>query len=179
MPRYAPNLLTMLRIALVPLFWWLLFDGSQFLSLVVFWIAATTDFFDGWLARKRGLVSAFGKIADPIADKALTGAAWISLAILGAIAWPATIIILIREIGITVLRLIIVESTVVPASRGGKWKTTLQIVVISAYLLFPLPAPPPIVMLQTVLLWVTVIVTVATGIGYLQVMLPNLHKVRQ
>ena len=178
MSRYAPNLLTLMRIALVPLFWVLLMDGSQFLSLVVFWIAATTDFFDGWLARKRGLVSAFGKIADPIADKALTGAAWISLSLLGAIAWPATIIIMIREIGITVMRLLIVESTVVPASRGGKWKTTLQIVVISAYLLFPLPAPAPIVFLQTVLLWATVIVTVVTGIAYLKHLFPELRKVR-
>ena len=178
MSRSAPNVLTMLRIALVPLFWALLFDDAQFLSLVVFWIAASTDFFDGWLARRRGLVSAFGKIADPIADKALTGAAWISLSLLGAIAWPATIIILIREIGITVMRLLIVESTVVPASRGGKWKTTLQIVVISAYLLFPLPAPAPIVFFQTVLLWATVIVTVVTGIGYLKHLLPELRKVR-
>lgn len=177
MSRYAPNILTLLRIALVPIFWWLLFDGAQFLSLVIFWIAATTDFFDGWLARRRGLVSAFGKIADPIADKALTGAAWVSLSILGVIAWPATIIILVREIGITILRLLIVESTVVPASRGGKWKTTLQIVVISAYLLFPIPAPALVLLLQNVLLWVTVLFTVVTGAAYLKELIPALRRV--
>lgn len=175
MTRHAPNLLTLLRIALVPLFCWLLFSDYQYLSLIVFWVAATTDFFDGWLARKRGLISAFGKLADPIADKALTGAAWISLSMLGVIAWPATFLILFREIGITVLRLMIAESTVVPASQGGKLKTTLQIVVISAFLLIPIPAPFPLDVVQSVLLWTTVAVTLVTGWSYLSVLLPALR----
>ncbi len=176
MTRHAPNLLTILRIALVPLFCWLLFSGSQYLSLIVFWIAASTDFFDGWLARKRGLISAFGKLADPIADKALTGAAWISLSLLNVIAWPATFLILLREITITVLRLLIAETTVVPASQGGKLKTTLQIVVISSYLIFPIPAVGVVAGLQTLLLWVTVGVTVITGWNYLGILVPALKR---
>ena len=178
MTRHAPNLLTVLRIALVPLFCWLLFADNQLLSLLVFWIAASTDFFDGWLARKRGLISAFGKLAAPIADKALTGAAWISLSLLGAIAWPATVLIMLREVGITVLRLLIVESTVVPASQGGKLKTTLQIVVISAFLLFPIPMDGFISAMQQLLLWVTVGVTVITGWSYLSVLVPALKESR-
>jgi CDP-diacylglycerol--glycerol-3-phosphate 3-phosphatidyltransferase len=178
MTNHAPNFLTVLRVALVPVFCWLLFADYQFLSLIVFWIAALTDFFDGWLARKRGLISSFGKLADPIADKALTGADWISLSLLGVIAWPATVLIMVREVGITVLRLLIAETQVVPASRGGKWKTTLQIVVISAYLLLPIPAPALIYAAQTVLLWVTVIFTVVTGLEYLKVLLPALKAQR-
>lgn len=179
MTKHAPNLLTILRVALVPVFCWLLFADWQLLSLIVFWIAGITDLLDGWLARKRGLISAFGKLADPIADKALTGAAWISLSMLGVIAWPATFLIMLREVGITVMRLMIAETQVVPASQGGKWKTTLQIVVISAYLLFPIPAPSVIAILQEVLLWVTVGFTLWTGIDYLKVLVPALKAQRR
>ena len=179
MTKHAPNLLTILRVALVPVFCWLLFADWQWPSLIVFWVAGITDLLDGWLARKRGLISAFGKLADPIADKALTGAAWISLSMLGVIAWPATFPIMLREVGITVLRLMIAETHVVPASKGGKWKTTLQIVVISAYLLFPIPAPSPIAIVQSALLWITVGFTLWTGIDYLKVLVPALKAQRR
>ncbi|MEN9710842.1 MAG: putative CDP-diacylglycerol--glycerol-3-phosphate 3-phosphatidyl-transferase 2 [Actinomycetota bacterium] len=179
MTKHAPNLLTILRVALVPVFCWLLFADWQWLSLIVFWVAGITDLLDGWLARKRGLVSSFGKLADPIADKALTGAAWISLSILGVIAWPATMLIMIREVGITVMRLMIAETQVVPASKGGKWKTTLQIVVISAYLLLPIPAPALIQVLQSLLLWITVAFTLITGLDYLKVLVPALKAQRR
>jgi CDP-diacylglycerol--glycerol-3-phosphate 3-phosphatidyltransferase len=164
MTNHVPNLLTVARILLAPLFAWTLFNGSNVLvPLVIFLIAALTDLADGWWARKYQLISDFGKIADPIADKALTGVAWIGLSYLGQIPWIATVVILIREIGITVLRLAILNKRVVPADRGGKWKTTLQIVTICAFIV-GVNGVIPIV--TFVLLWATVAMTTVTGIRY-------------
>jgi len=163
-----PNFYTILRILLVPVFWFALFNlDNAFLAVVVFWVAAITDLVDGHLARKHNLISNFGKIADPIADKALTGAAWIGLSILGVLPWIATALILVREVGITILRLKVVNQNVVAADRGGKLKTTFQITTISFFLVnlgldwnwlkFPIE----------VLLWTTVAITTYTGARYL------------
>ncbi|NLS10949.1 CDP-diacylglycerol--glycerol-3-phosphate 3-phosphatidyltransferase [Nesterenkonia sp. MY13] len=138
------NILTMLRIVLVPVFVVLLVidaepsgagalqpleagDGPwRWVAAAVFAVAMITDFIDGDLARKRNLITDFGKIADPIADKLLVGAALIMLSLLGELWWWVTIVILVRELAITVLRMVMIRTQVMPASRGGKLKTMLQ-----------------------------------------------------
>jgi len=159
------NLLTALRLVLVPVIVWLLLrDGDwRVLAFVLFLVASVTDLIDGELARRRGLVTDFGKIADPIADKALTGSALISLSALGVLPWWATVVILVREVGVTLLRFWVIRRGVIAASRGGKIKTVLQVVAISLYILpldgIWLPA-------RAVIMYVTVLVTVVTGIDY-------------
>ncbi|MEU5878420.1 CDP-diacylglycerol--glycerol-3-phosphate 3-phosphatidyltransferase [Spirillospora sp. NPDC047279] len=158
------NYLTLLRIVLVPPFVWLLFqDGTawQVAAFVVFAIASITDKIDGDLARSRNLVTDFGKIADPIADKALTGAALISLSALGELWWWVTITILVREIGITLMRLVVIRYGVIPASKGGKLKTMLQVLAIGLYIL-----PGPFDPLRWALMAAALIVTVVTGLDY-------------
>lgn len=159
------NLLTLLRIVLVPAFVWLLFvggTGGRLSALAVFLVAALTDWVDGDLARRRGLVTDIGKIADPIADKALTGAALVALSILGELWWWVTIVILVREIGITLLRFVVIRYGVIPASKGGKLKTTLQMIAI---ILFILPGPGDPV--RWAVMGAAVLVTVVTGLDYL------------
>jgi CDP-diacylglycerol---glycerol-3-phosphate 3-phosphatidyltransferase len=158
------NLLTLIRILLVPVFVWLLFqEGTawRLAALTVFAAASITDKIDGELARRRGIVTDFGKIADPIADKALTGAALISLSALDELWWWVTITILVREIGVTLLRLVVIRHGVIPASKGGKLKTTLQIVAITLYVL-----PGPLDPLRWVAMAAAVAVTVVTGLDY-------------
>jgi CDP-diacylglycerol--glycerol-3-phosphate 3-phosphatidyltransferase len=136
-----PNALTMLRILLVPLFGYLLLvdDGQnnamRFWAFVVFSIGIITDKIDGDLARKHDIVTDFGKLMDPIADKALTGMAFIGLSIIGELWWWVTIVVLGREWGITLLRFWIIKYGVMPASRGGKIKTTLQAVALCGFIL--------------------------------------------
>lgn len=165
-----PNMLTMLRCVLVPVFLWLLLrkggqdDFSRFWAAVVFAVASVTDWLDGWLARKWDIVTTFGKVADPIADKALTGIALIGLSYLGEIPWWATIIILVREIGITLMRFWVIRIGVIPAGRGGKLKTVFQ---MAAILMCLLPLGPDWDMLKNVVLYIAVALTVITGIDYL------------
>ena len=125
------NALTGLRLVLVPIFLAVLFangghdDGWRWAAWGVFAVAATTDTIDGRVARARGIVTDFGKIADPIADKALSAAALISLSSLGNLPWIVTIVVLTREVGVTLLRFWVIRHGVIPASRGGKLKTML------------------------------------------------------
>lgn len=133
-----PNAITVVRILLAPLFFWMLLadageDGwLRWAAAAVFIIAIATDGIDGHIARSRGLVTDLGKILDPIADKLLTGGALVCLSILGELWWWVTILILVREIGITVWRLVeLRRGNVVPASSGGKLKTVVQSVAIS------------------------------------------------
>jgi CDP-diacylglycerol--glycerol-3-phosphate 3-phosphatidyltransferase len=125
------NALTLLRLLLVPVFLAVLFtdgghdDGWRWAAWGVFAVAATTDTIDGRVARARGLVTDFGKIADPIADKALSAAALISLSSLGNLPWFVTVVVLVRELGVTLLRFWVIRHGVIPASRGGKLKTML------------------------------------------------------
>ena len=138
------NVLTAVRIALVPVFVACLLAGGttwRLLALAAFCIASLTDFLDGRLARQRGLVTDFGKIADPVADKALTGAALICLSALGELPWWVTGLILFREIGVTALRFWVIRRGVIAASRGGKLKTLLQIIAICLYILPPRAQP--------------------------------------
>ncbi|TQN31018.1 CDP-diacylglycerol--glycerol-3-phosphate 3-phosphatidyltransferase [Haloactinospora alba] len=160
------NVLTVGRLVMVPLFVVLmLFDHPawRFAAFAVFVLAAVTDRIDGELARRRNLVTNFGKVADPIADKALTGAALVVLSFLGELWWWVTAVILLREWGITALRFAVLRYGVIPASRGGKLKTVLQVVAISVYL-FPLPEP--LHFAGHALMAVAVGVTVWTGGDY-------------
>ncbi|MDS2171381.1 CDP-diacylglycerol--glycerol-3-phosphate 3-phosphatidyltransferase [Nesterenkonia sp. CL21] len=175
------NVLTMLRIALVPLFvWFLLLDadggaaggieatngGWRWAAAGVFAVAMITDKIDGDLARARNLVTDFGKIADPIADKLLIGAGLVMLSILSELPWWVTIVILARELGVTVLRMVVIRYGVMPASRGGKLKTVLQSAGLQLMLL------PLVVIagwLSDVAFWImmaALVVTVVTGIDY-------------
>ena len=159
------NLLTLVRMALVPIFAWALFtDGTagRVTALLIFGVASATDWVDGELARRRGMVTDFGKIADPIADKALTGSALIVLSALGELWWWVTIAILVREIGITLLRFVVIRYGVIPASKGGKLKTMLQIIAITLFIV-----PGPLDPLRWAVMAAALIVTVVTGMDYL------------
>ena len=132
-----PNVLTGVRILLVPVYGYaLLHEGGESilwrcLATGVFAVAMVTDKVDGDIARSRGLVTNFGKIADPIADKAMTGMALIGLSVVGDVWWWVTIVVLLREWSVTGLRLSILKRVVVAAARSGKVKTTLQAVALT------------------------------------------------
>jgi CDP-diacylglycerol---glycerol-3-phosphate 3-phosphatidyltransferase len=161
------NILTVARIALVPVFVVCLVHGGtgwRLGALAAFGGASATDFLDGQLARKRGLVTDFGKIADPIADKALTGAALITLSVLGELPGWVTGLILFREIGITVLRFAVIRRGVIAASQGGKLKTLLQIAAICLYLLPPSLGLPALV--KEIVMGAALVVTLVTGVDY-------------
>ncbi|MCW2642211.1 MAG: CDP-diacylglycerol--glycerol-3-phosphate 3-phosphatidyltransferase [Dactylosporangium sp.] len=163
------NALTGLRLLLVPVF--LAFTvasdmtrpGWRVAACVTFSVASLTDFVDGWIARTWDLVTSFGKVADPIADKALTGTALVLLSAYGRLSWWATGIILVREIGVTALRFWVIRRGVIPASRGGKVKTALQILAIAWYLL---PLSGPLAQVGVWVMWLAVTVTVITGADY-------------
>ncbi|HVQ87438.1 MAG TPA: CDP-diacylglycerol--glycerol-3-phosphate 3-phosphatidyltransferase [Actinomycetes bacterium] len=164
------NALTVLRLALVPVFVLVAVPGfsgddDQLLAIAtaVFLGAAFTDLIDGEIARRRHLITTFGKVADPIADKALTGAALIVLSAFDQLPWWVTVVIIGREVLVTVLRLWVIQHGVIPASRGGKLKTALQITAISLYLL-PLPADADVLPITVMAL--AVLVTVVTGFDY-------------
>jgi CDP-diacylglycerol--glycerol-3-phosphate 3-phosphatidyltransferase len=163
------NVLTAARLVLVPVFIVVLFVGDghetfwRIAAFVVFAIAVITDRFDGALARSYGMVTEFGTLADPIADKALIGAALIGLSILGDLPWWVTVVIMVREIGVTLLRLSVLRHGVIPASRGGKLKTLVQAVAIG---LFVLPLSGPWLSGAWVVMWVAVVLTVLTGVDY-------------
>jgi CDP-diacylglycerol--glycerol-3-phosphate 3-phosphatidyltransferase len=170
----AANAVTMARIALVPFFAVaLLVDGGdsvtwRLTALAIFLVAAITDRLDGYLARRDNLVTDLGKLLDPIADKLLIGAGLIGLSILGELPWWVTVVILARELGITAMRFMVLRYAVMPASRGGKLKTVLQIVAISLYLL-PLDHLPSVVRLLAVLaMAAAVLVTLVTGADYVR-----------
>jgi CDP-diacylglycerol---glycerol-3-phosphate 3-phosphatidyltransferase len=168
------NILTGVRLLLVPVFLVVLFveDGTdtgwRLAATGVFALAAITDRFDGELARSRGLVTAFGTIADPIADKALTGAAFVGLSVLAQVPWWVTIVIMGRELGITVLRFWVLRHGIIPASRGGKAKTLCQAIAIGLFLL-PLEvigAAGAVWAVRWAVLGLAIALTVGTGVDY-------------
>lgn len=171
-----PNVLTMLRIALVPFFvWFLIADAPglhsesgpwRWAAAAAFAVAIYTDKLDGDIARSRNLVTDFGKIADPIADKLLIGSALVMLSVLGELPWWATLVILVREWGVTALRFFVIRYGVIPASRGGKLKTVVQTAAIFLYLL-PLGAIAPwLTWVAFAVMMVAVAITVWTGVEY-------------
>jgi CDP-diacylglycerol--glycerol-3-phosphate 3-phosphatidyltransferase len=163
------NGLTTLRVLLVPVFGAFVVAGElehagwRTAATVAFAVASITDYVDGWIARRHNLVTSFGKVADPIADKALIGTALVLLSVYDVVPWWVTTLILVREIGITAMRFLVLRHGVIPASPGGKVKTMLQSIGIG-WLLLPLPDA-----LWTVGLWVVyaaMAVTVVTGVDY-------------
>lgn len=168
------NIITVVRIFLAPAFVWLLFaDDHEFgvlryLAAGLFILAIATDSVDGLLARRQNLITDFGKILDPIADKVLIGGALVTLSLLGELWWWVTIVILVREFGVTVFRLAVVRERVIPASRGGKLKTIVQAVAISFYLVpLWLLLGDWMHWLNAVLMGIAVLFTVVTGADYL------------
>jgi len=165
----AANILTMARLALVPVFLGALFAGPdpswnwRITAFVVFAVACVTDRVDGEVARKYGLVTDFGRIADPIADKALIGGALIGLSILGELAWWVTVVIAVREVGVTLLRFWVIRHGVIPASRGGKLKTLVQAIAIGLYVLRLGDAAQTV---SQAVMVVAVVLTVVTGVDY-------------
>lgn len=165
------NLLTMVRLVLVPGFVVLLLhDGGydpvwRAYAWAAFAVAMITDIFDGHLARTYNLVTDFGKIADPIADKAIMGAALICLSYLGDLPWWVTAVILFRELGITLMRFWVIRHAVIPASRGGKMKTLAQGAAVGMYVL---ALTGPLASLRFWVMAVAVVLTVVTGLDYVQ-----------
>jgi CDP-diacylglycerol---glycerol-3-phosphate 3-phosphatidyltransferase len=167
---YNPaNLLTAVRIVLVPVFLAMVVasgmtsTGWRIAACVAFCVASATDFVDGWVARRYQFVTSFGKVADPIADKALTGTALVLLSVYDRLAWWVTGLILLREWGVTALRFWVIRYGIIPASRGGKLKTALQIAAIAWYLW---PVPDPLDVVGPWLMGAALVVTVATGVDY-------------
>jgi CDP-diacylglycerol--glycerol-3-phosphate 3-phosphatidyltransferase len=165
------NALTTLRLALVPVFGWLLLthdgdvDAYRIAAFIVFGVAVATDRLDGDIARRRGLVTDFGKIADPIADKALTGMAFVGVSLLGELPWWVTVAVLVREWGVTAVRIWVIRYGVMAAGAGGKLKTMLQSLALGAYIL---PLSGWLHEVAAVFMAVAVVVTLVTGADYLR-----------
>jgi CDP-diacylglycerol--glycerol-3-phosphate 3-phosphatidyltransferase len=163
------NALSVLRLVLVPLFVLALFEagghetGWRLVAFGVFFLASYTDRVDGQLARSRNLITPFGKLADPLADKALMGAALIGLSLLDELPWWITVVVMAREIGVTLLRFWVIRHGVIPASRGGKVKTLLQGLAIGFYVL---PLSGVWASGRAWLMGLAVAVTVVTGADY-------------
>ena len=172
-PRQLPNAITILRILCAPVFvWMLLADGGsdgplRWWAAVLFIVAIATDGIDGYLARKHDIVTDLGKLLDPIADKVLTGAAFVSLSILGELPVWVVVLVLVRELGIKVHRLVVATDHVVAAAWMGKLKTVAQAVALSLALL-PLwtVVGEWIHVVNTITMSVAVVLTVASGIDY-------------
>lgn len=172
-PRQLPNTITIVRILMAPVFlWMLLADGGQDTALrwwaaVIFIVAIATDGIDGWIARRYEIVTDLGKLLDPIADKVLTGFAFVGLSLLGELPWWITIVVLVREIGITVHRLLVAGDHVVAAAWMGKLKTLAQAVALSLALL-PLWTITGewIFWVNGVAMSIAVALTIASGIDY-------------
>ena len=166
-----PNALTIFRILALPFCAWALFkEGGedpnwQIIAWTSFFLVGLTDILDGRIARKRNQVSSFGAILDPIADKAFIGTALVGLSILGKIPLWVTAIILFREIGITIIRLAIVNRKVISANRGGKIKSLLQNFSVGFYIL---PLPENLYLPRDILLGAAVVLTITTGLEYLR-----------
>ena len=168
------NVITVLRIAMAPVVLWLLIvdDGEwgawRIVAALLFLFAISTDGVDGALARRRNLITNAGIILDPVADKALTGAAFIGLALLSELPWWVVIVVLGREILITLFRLIMLPKRVIPASRGGKAKTLSQAIALGSWLTPTwLVLGEWVLVLNDYLMGIAVILTVVTGVDYL------------
>ncbi|WP_144782062.1 CDP-diacylglycerol--glycerol-3-phosphate 3-phosphatidyltransferase [Microbacterium sp. BH-3-3-3] len=174
-----PNAITIARIVCAPIFLWLLLadagadGGLRWAAAVLFIVAIATDGVDGYIARKYEIVSDLGKLLDPIADKALTGLAFVGLSILGELPWWITIVVLVREIGITVYRFLVVSDHVLAAAWMGKLKTVFQAIALSIALI-PFAALSDAAVWQSTVWWagvitmtIAVVLTIASGIDYI------------
>ena len=185
-PRQLPNAITIVRILCAPVFlWMLLADGGadgplRWWAAVLFIVAIATDGVDGYLARKHHIVTDLGKLLDPIADKVLTGCAFVGLSILAELPWWVTVVVLVREIGVTVHRLIVASDHVVAAAWMGKLKTVAQAVALSLALL-PLwtVVGEWIHWVNLVTMTIAVILTVASGIDYVAAEVRGARRARR
>lgn len=165
------NILTMVRLLLVPAFVLLMLANGghdpawRSFAWAAFTVAMITDLFDGELARRYNLITDFGKLADPIADKAIMGAALICLSSLGDLHWWVTTVILVRELGITLMRFWVIRHGVIPASRGGKMKTLAQGVAVGMYVL---ALTGPLASLRWWVMGLAVLLTLGTGLDYVR-----------
>ncbi|TQJ32480.1 CDP-diacylglycerol--glycerol-3-phosphate 3-phosphatidyltransferase [Microbacterium sp. SLBN-146] len=173
-PRQLPNAITIIRILCAPVFLWMLLadagsDGAlRWWAAVLFIVAIATDGLDGYLARRHDIVTDLGKLLDPIADKVLTGAAFVGLSILGELDWWITIVVLVREVGITIYRFAVVSDHVLAAAWMGKLKTVAQALALSLALL-PLATVVGewIWWVNVVTMTIAVVLTIASGIDYI------------
>lgn len=176
------NILTGLRLVLVPIFLVALFAGNghetagRVTAFAIFTVACITDRLDGLLARNYGMATEFGAFVDPIADKTLIGAALVGLSMLGDLPWWITVLILAREVGVTLLRLAVIHRGVIPASWGGKLKTVVQAVAIG---LFVLPLSGPLHVVASVVLAAAIVLTVVTGVDYVVGAIRAVREARQ
>jgi CDP-diacylglycerol--glycerol-3-phosphate 3-phosphatidyltransferase len=164
-----PNALTIFRILALPFCAWALFqkDGQdptwQIIAWTMFFVVGMTDVLDGRIARRRNQISNFGIILDPIADKAFIATALIGLSILGKMPWWVTLLILVREIGVTILRFAVIKREVISANRGGKLKSLLQNFSVGFYIL---PLPESLYLPRDILLGIAIVLTIWTGLEY-------------
>jgi CDP-diacylglycerol--glycerol-3-phosphate 3-phosphatidyltransferase len=177
-PRQLPNAITIARIFCAPIFLWMLLadagaDGAlRWWAAVLFIVAIATDGVDGYLARRYEIVTDLGKLLDPIADKALTGVAFVGLSILGELPWWVTVVVLVREVGITIYRFVVVSDHVLAAAWMGKLKTVAQSVALSLALLpFASLGEAPawtgtVWWVNVVTMTIAVVLTIASGIDY-------------
>ena len=168
----TPNWLTVLRIALIPSGVWALFHSPsatwQCIAWLIYFTLGMTDILDGHWARKSGRTTPLGAFLDPVADKALIGSAMISLSLLDRFPWWITIVILAREIGITLFRLAVIKGGVIPASRGGKIKTTFQSFGVGFYML---PLPESLYWFRDGFMAIAILLTIVTGFNYVRLTL--------
>ena len=167
----TPNFITVARLLFVPVGVYTLFknggdDASwQYISWIVFFILGMSDILDGNLARSRNAITEFGKFLDPVADKVMIAAAMISLSILDRMPWWITVVILVREIGITFFRLSIIKRGVIAANKGGKVKSTFQNFAVGFYIL---PLGSNLFWFRDGFMFIAILLTIATGVYYVQ-----------
>lgn len=166
-----PNTLTIARILALPFCAWALFKNGgndsdwQIIAWCMFFVVGMTDVLDGRIARKRNQISSFGTLLDPIADKAFIATALIGLSILEKMPWWVTIVILAREIGVTILRFAVIKRGIIAASRGGKIKSLLQNFSVGFYIL---PLPESLFLPRDILLGIAIVLTLTSGYQYLR-----------
>ncbi len=172
LPGYVtPNFITVTRLLLVPCGVYTLFKNGgddstwQIISWFIFFLLGLSDILDGNLARSRNKITEFGKFLDPVADKVMIGAAMISLSILGRMPWWITIVILGREVGITLLRLAIIRRGVIAANKGGKIKATFQNFGVGFYVL---PLPASLFWFRDGFMAIAIFLTILTGAYYVK-----------
>lgn len=165
----TPNLITVMRLVFIPVGAYTLFKNGgddptwQYISWAVFFALGMSDVLDGKLARSRGNITELGKFLDPVADKVMIGTAMVSLSILGKLPWWITIVILGREIAVTLLRILVIKNGVIPANKGGKIKATMQGFGVGFYVL---PLGQSLLWLRDGLMYATIIITMVTGAYY-------------
>ena len=164
-----PNSLTIFRIAALPICAYALFKGGgddtdwRIIAFILFFIVGLSDILDGKIARDRNQITEFGKLLDPIADKAMLATATVGASMLGLLSWWVTGIFLIREVAVTILRFAVIKAGVIPASRGGKLKTFFQNFGVGFYIL---PLPDVLFLPRDIFMGIAIYLTIATGVDY-------------